>query len=630
MSKRNSLFRRAEKTKSHYPQREVTVSRNSQGIFGFEVRGGVENDVISHVHIPSKSKINCTSGSLKDGDLIFVANGKNIIGETHEMVTDLIRNAGPQLRLVVSSPKDSDSAKFSHLVTLSSNIDPQTAKLQAEVKQKLYDMSARFTTRPMHPSEMQGREFNFVSDQEFDQLRSANRFIECSKADDGFWYGTVKPNKDLASRDNRESRRAVLEGRVHADSTKKSAPGAAANGVAGTTPSNGANASRETPRIAVDEPDTSVVSDANAQIQTVVLARRDGRLGFSFKGGIEFGVLLSVREVEHVDIISTTNRGLKPGDCILAVNGVSVAGCTVEEAEAMITKLADPVELTTTCFPPIQRQDNRPGYVKLSEFLHESAADTEDLRQAKIDVKRDIYGLTVPYTTRAPREGEQNGKHYHFISRDTFDEMRNADKFLEWGEKDGVLYGTPKRNREVKASNFRRSASFAHVRGKKIFRPNFVTINRKAGEAIGFDLLSPDGRTFIKSVQPNSPAYQAKLRAGMQIISVNGSDVTESSFEDITKMISSSGDRLTLSVKYDPNGYDEVLALVSSATQNPATEGTTGKSKSVWKTYALYGSAMAAAVAGVVYMYVTNHELFGQSQDDTAVSTPLPAPTPIA
>ncbi|MDD2701099.1 MAG: guanylate kinase [Sideroxydans sp.] len=51
-------------------------------------------------------------------------------------------------------------------------------------------------------------------------------------------------------------------------------------------------------------------------------------------------------------------------------------------------------------------------------------------------------GLSVSYTTRAPREGEINGKHYHFISRETFLEMAKRGEFLESAEVYGNYYGT--------------------------------------------------------------------------------------------------------------------------------------------------------------------------------------------
>lgn len=51
-------------------------------------------------------------------------------------------------------------------------------------------------------------------------------------------------------------------------------------------------------------------------------------------------------------------------------------------------------------------------------------------------------GLSVSYTTRAPRDGEIDGKHYHFIRRETFLEMAKRGEFLESAEVYGNFYGT--------------------------------------------------------------------------------------------------------------------------------------------------------------------------------------------
>jgi guanylate kinase len=51
-------------------------------------------------------------------------------------------------------------------------------------------------------------------------------------------------------------------------------------------------------------------------------------------------------------------------------------------------------------------------------------------------------GLSVSYTTRAPRDGEIDGKHYHFISRESFLEMAKRGEFLESAEVYGNFYGT--------------------------------------------------------------------------------------------------------------------------------------------------------------------------------------------
>jgi len=50
--------------------------------------------------------------------------------------------------------------------------------------------------------------------------------------------------------------------------------------------------------------------------------------------------------------------------------------------------------------------------------------------------------LSISYTTRAPRPGEQNGKDYHFVSREVFLAMTTRGEFLESAEVYGNLYGT--------------------------------------------------------------------------------------------------------------------------------------------------------------------------------------------
>lgn len=50
--------------------------------------------------------------------------------------------------------------------------------------------------------------------------------------------------------------------------------------------------------------------------------------------------------------------------------------------------------------------------------------------------------LSVSYTTRAPRPGEVEGRDYHFISREQFEDMLANQAFLESAEVYGNYYGT--------------------------------------------------------------------------------------------------------------------------------------------------------------------------------------------
>ena len=51
--------------------------------------------------------------------------------------------------------------------------------------------------------------------------------------------------------------------------------------------------------------------------------------------------------------------------------------------------------------------------------------------------------LSVSMTTRAPRPGEIDGYHYHFVTREEFEKTIAEDGFLEYAEYNGNFYGTP-------------------------------------------------------------------------------------------------------------------------------------------------------------------------------------------
>ena len=52
--------------------------------------------------------------------------------------------------------------------------------------------------------------------------------------------------------------------------------------------------------------------------------------------------------------------------------------------------------------------------------------------------------LSVSCTTREPRAGEVNGKSYHFVSDERFDELIKEDAFYEWAHVHQNRYGTLK------------------------------------------------------------------------------------------------------------------------------------------------------------------------------------------
>lgn len=54
-----------------------------------------------------------------------------------------------------------------------------------------------------------------------------------------------------------------------------------------------------------------------------------------------------------------------------------------------------------------------------------------------------IYSVSA--TTRAARQGEEEGVNYFFKTREQFQQLIDADEMLEWAEYVGNFYGTPRR-----------------------------------------------------------------------------------------------------------------------------------------------------------------------------------------
>ncbi|XP_057213196.1 guanylate kinase 1b isoform X2 [Triplophysa rosa] len=65
-----------------------------------------------------------------------------------------------------------------------------------------------------------------------------------------------------------------------------------------------------------------------------------------------------------------------------------------------------------------------------------------------------VFGFSVSHTTRNPRPGEENGKDYHFVTREKMREGIDNSDFIENAEFSGNMYGTSKSSIEdVQAQN---------------------------------------------------------------------------------------------------------------------------------------------------------------------------------
>lgn len=63
------------------------------------------------------------------------------------------------------------------------------------------ELSVSVTTRPPRSGEVDGREYRFVTAEEFHELRAAGAFLECKEVfGRGDWYGTLRQTVDVGLR----------------------------------------------------------------------------------------------------------------------------------------------------------------------------------------------------------------------------------------------------------------------------------------------------------------------------------------------------------------------------------------------------------------------------------------------
>lgn len=78
----------------------------------------------------------------------------------------------------------------------------------------------------------------------------------------------------------------------------------------------------------------------------------------------------------------------------------------------------------------------------LFSLVGPSGSGKSTLAKKLLEKYKGTISLSVSYTSRAPREREVEGEHYHFVSRDEFEKMRDRGEFFEWEENHGNYYGT--------------------------------------------------------------------------------------------------------------------------------------------------------------------------------------------
>ncbi|RYC59781.1 hypothetical protein CHU98_g6442 [Xylaria longipes] len=85
-----------------------------------------------------------------------------------------------------------------------------------------------------------------------------------------------------------------------------------------------------------------------------------------------------------------------------------------------------------------QHPENR----KLIIISGPSGVGKSTLISLLLDRQKGVFNKIIQHTTRSAREGEVNGRHFHFVDTKTFNTMLDGDFFLESSTHDDAQYGT--------------------------------------------------------------------------------------------------------------------------------------------------------------------------------------------
>jgi len=137
-----------------------------------------------------------------------------------------------------------------------------------------------------------------------------------------------------------------------------------------------------------------------------------------------------------------------------------------------------------------------------------------------------VEGLefSISYTTRLPRGSEEDGREYHFTTREQFERMMAADEFLEWAEVFGNYYGTA-----------RSALEHARVAGKDLLLDIDV---QGALQIMGKE----PGAVSIFIMPPSPQVLQMRLRQRSEAEHMTSEAVIERRLQEAQKELDRIGD----------------------------------------------------------------------------------------
>src|SRR3954451_21681340 len=138
----------------------------------------------------------------------------------------------------------------------------------------------------------------------------------------------------------------------------------------------------------------------------------------------------------------------------------------------------------------------------------------KELLQAVPDLE-----LSVSATTRAPRQGEVDGRDYHFLTPEQFDQRKDEDDFLEFATYSGNRYGTLR-------SEVERRLAAGHSVGLEIEVQGAQQVRAAELESVQIFIAPPDPAVLRERLSgrgtDSQEAIDERLKVAVQELAVQG------------------------------------------------------------------------------------------------------------
>ena len=138
-----------------------------------------------------------------------------------------------------------------------------------------------------------------------------------------------------------------------------------------------------------------------------------------------------------------------------------------------------------------------------------SGAGKTTLSRMLLKAERSHLELSISVTTRPPRRGEVDGRHYHFIDRRRFDRLVSKGDLLEYAEVFGNGYGTPRMPVERALKSGRDVLFDIDWQGTQQLR------ERARDDLVSVFILPPSGRALERRLHTRAQDDKKVIRARM-------------------------------------------------------------------------------------------------------------------